>query len=86
MSISVTDVKCRSINLLHNRKKVIKNDAAIERTVSVKNSTGKVPKKRATAYQYGVPINESLFCRLFAFLAETPKSAKMKENIITISQ
>lgn len=31
-------------------------------------------------YQYGVPINESLFCANFAFLAETPKSAKMKNT------
>jgi len=36
------------------------------------------------AYQYGVPINESLFCRLFAFFAETPKSAKNLKIYYTI--
>ncbi len=30
-------------------------------------------------YQYGVPMNESLFCMLLAFFAETPKSAENEE-------
>ena len=32
------------------------------------------------SYQYGVPINESRLCRVFVFLADTPKSAEKKRQ------
>ena len=31
---------------------------------------------RLRGYQYGVPMNESLLCRMLEFLADTPKSAE----------
>jgi len=31
---------------------------------------------QATTHQYGVPMKESLLCRVLVFFADTPKSAK----------